>query len=343
MPERVTLAGVIRRDPSTPVASLTVARDDQLDSIYRESHALWGSGLPFEHYLGLWRELTDTQWARRHAGVYVWCDETGRMLSSVKLYRPELRVGDRVCRATIIGALFTPSALRGRGYASRLVQAALAHAREQTDPLALLFSDIGTQFYDRLGFRALPAEEQWGALPTDPHPPAGWSLRPKTGPDLATMSRAHLDFCTSRPLAMIRDAAHWTFLDVRSSRFFERLNDRRLTYRQQIALRGSEFAGYLITVEGRGEWNVREVGAVEGSPETMATILRLGAQQAQAAGLRRFYGWLPPGVADYLEDWRIRRRRRRRAVPMVCELDDSLDLSGLTTPDAAYLAFQDQF
>jgi len=343
LPERVTLAGVIRRDPSIPMASLTVARDDQLDSIYRESHALWGSGLLIEDYLGLWRELTDTEWARRHAGMYVWCDEAGTVLSSVKLYRPELRVGDRVCRATVIGALFTPSALRGCGHASRLVEAALAHARERGDPLALLFSDIGTDFYVRLGFRALPAEEQWGVLPTDPRPPAGWSLRPKVASDLAAMSRAHLDLATSRPLAMIRDTHHWTFLDIRSSRFFERLNDRRLTYRQQVVLCGREFAGYLITVEGRGEWNVRELGAVEGSPETMATILRLGARQAQAAGLRGFYGWLPPGVADHLPDWGIRRRRRRRAVPMVRELDEGLDLSGLATADAAYLAFQDQF
>ena len=334
---------MIRRDPTIPMASLTVAGDDQLDSIYRESHALWGSGLPIEDYRGLWRELTDTVWARRHGGMYVWCDDAGKVLSSVKLYRPEMRVGDRVCRATIIGALFTPSALRRCGYGSRLVEAALAHARERGDPLALLFSDIGTEFYVRLGFRALPAEEQWGALPADPRPPAGWSLRPRVGSDLAAMSRAHLDFGRSRPLAMIRDTHHWAFLDVRSSRFFELLNDRRLAYRQQIALCGREFAGYLITVEGRGEWNVREVGAVAGDPGTMATILRLGAQQALAAGLRGFYGWLPPGMTDRLPDWRIRRRRRRRAVPMVRGLDEGLDLSGLTTADAAYLAFQDQF
>ena len=343
MPQRVKLAGVIRRHPSIPVASLTVARDDQLESIYRESHALWGSGLSAEDYLGLWRELTDTEWARRHAGMYVWHDDAGQVLSSVKLYRPELRVGDRVCRATIISALFTPSAHRGCGHASRLVEAVLAHAHERGDPLALLFSDIDPEFYRRLGFRALPAQEQWGTLPTDPCPPAGWSLRPRVGPDLAAISCAHLESGRSRPLAMIRDAHHWSFLDVRSSRFFERLDDPRLTYRQQIALRGEEFAGYLITVEGRGEWNVREVGAVEGSPGTMATILRLGAQQTQAARLRGFYGWLPPGVAEQLPDWRIHNRRRHRAVPMVRGLDEGLDLSGLTTPDAAYLAFQDQY
>jgi predicted N-acetyltransferase YhbS len=334
---------VIRRDPTYPVATLTVAREDQLDSIYRESHALWGSGLPIEDYLGLWGELTATAWARRHAGMYVWCDDADRVLSSVKLYRPELRIGGNLHRITVIGALFTPSALRGRGYASALVEAVLAGARERGDPLALLFSDIGTDFYVRLGFRALPAEEQWGALPTEPRPPVGWSLRPRVASDLPAISRAHGESARSRPLAMVRDTRHWAFLDVRSSRFFERLNDRRLTYRQQVALCGREFAGYLITVEGRGEWNVREVGAAEGSAQTMARILRLGARQARAAGLRGFYGWLPPGVAERLPDWRIRRRRRRRAVPMVCALDAGIDLSGLTTADAAYLAFQDQF
>jgi hypothetical protein len=48
-------------------------------------------------------------------------------------------------------------------------------------------------------------------------------------------------------------------------------------------------------------------------------------------------------VKPHLRDWGIRTRNRRHAVPMVLALDAAVDQSGLTTPDAAYLPFQDQF
>jgi predicted N-acetyltransferase YhbS len=325
------------------VPLLTPAAPDQLDSIYRESHALWGAGLTFEDYLGLWHDLRRTSWGRSRAGFYVWADDTGKVLSSVKLYRPALRVAGRALTATVIGALFTPRAERRRGHASALLRAVFSRARERGDGVALLFSDIGTAYYAAFGFRALPAQEDRAALPADPGAPGGWSLRPMTGEDRDPVLRAHHDYCRTRPLAMIRDADHWRFLDVRSTRFFERLGDARLRQSRLIALDRGRFAGYLLTVESKREWNVREVGAPGGDPEAMAAILRLGAADARREGRRRFYGWLPPEVKPHLRDWEIRTRRRRHALPMVLALDAAVDLSGLTTPDAAYLPFQDQF
>jgi hypothetical protein len=142
---------------------------------------------------------------------------------------------------------------------------------------------------------------------------------------------------------VVRDAEHWRFLWARSLRFFERLSDASLRYRRQVALSGDRFAGYLVTVEGRGEWYVREVGAADGDPEVMVTILRLGADQAQRAGARVVYGWFPPELHERLRDWGLRGRPRRRAIPMILGLEGSVDLRGLDAPGAAYLSFQDQF
>jgi predicted N-acetyltransferase YhbS len=325
------------------VPLLTRGRSDQLDAIYRESHALWGSGLSLEDYTGLWQDLRRTEWGRRHAGFHVWVDDWGRVLSSVKLYHPLVQVAGRTSRATVIGAVFTPAALRGRGHASDLVRAALARARDRDDRIALLFSDIGTDYYAAFGFRALPAEEDRAVLPADPGAPPGWSLRPMSEEDRRAVRDAHHDACLTRPFAVIRDDDHWRFLDTRTTRFFERLNDPRVRPRRQVALDNGRFAGYLLTIEGRREWNVREVGAPGGDPEAMAAVLRLGASRARRDGLRGFHGWLPPEVRPHLRDWRIRTRRRRRAVPMVLALRASVDLSGVTTPERAHLPFQDQF
>jgi predicted N-acetyltransferase YhbS len=325
------------------VPFLTLGRSDQLEAIYRESYALWGSGLTLEDYTGLWHDLTRTKWGARHAGFYVWVDDRGRVLSSVKLYHPQVRAAGHTSRATVIGALFTPAALRRRGHASDLLRTVLSRARERDDRIALLFSDIGTGYYAAFGFRALPAEEDRAALPADSSAPPGWSLRPMSEGDMGSVRAAHHDSCLTRPLAVIRDDDHWQFLDARTTGFFERLKDGRVWPRRQIALDHGRFAGYLLTIEGRREWNVREVGAPGGDPEAVAAVLRLGAVQARRDGLRAFHGWLSPEVRPLLEDWGIRTRPRRRAVPMVLALRASVDLSGLTGPDRAYVPFQDQF
>jgi predicted N-acetyltransferase YhbS len=325
------------------VSILTLATDDQLESIFRESWTLWGSGLTYEDYVGLWRDLRRTTWGRRNASLYVWLDARGRVLSSMKVYRPRLQVAGRTSRATVIGALFTPRRRRRRGHASALMRAELARAKDRGDAAALLFSDIGAEFYAAFDFRVLPAEEDWARLPADPQPPPGWLLRPASDGDGEPIRHAHEDSCRLKELSMVRDDDHWRFLEVRSSCFFERLGDRHLHQRRQVALERGRFAGYLVTVECRDEWNVREVGAPGGDEAAMAAILRCGAAQARQAEMRDFYAWLPPGVRSLLGDWSICTRRRRRAVPMAVALDPAVDLSRVATPEQIQLSFQDQF
>ncbi len=325
------------------MSHLRIALDDQIDAIYRESHALWGSGLAFEDYRGLWRDLARTEWGGKHAQFCVWVNDRGTVLSGLKLYRPQLRWQGRTGRITVIGAVFTRAAFRGCGHASDMVRAVIQQARERKDRVVLLFTDIGTSYYAALGFRPLPAEEHWGPLPKNPSWPAGWSLRPMDDASLRQVYGAHLDYCLGRPFAMIRDEEHWRFLQVRSARFFERLQDARLRTCQQVVSHAGQFAGYLLTIEGRGEWNVREVGAVGGDVATMAAILRVGAARARSSGLRGFYGWLPPEVRPLLRDWKMHTRERRQAVPMILPLDEAADLSSLASAAAAYLPFQDQF
>lgn len=321
---------------------LAVARQSQIDAIHQESHALWGAGLSLAQYGELWSELSNTAWAAQHARFCVWLDTYGTVLSSMKIYRPLVGLRGAVRRSCVLGAIFTPRAQRRRGHASRMVRQALEEARAEEARLALLFSDIGTEYYAGLGFRALPAEEQWGSLAPRGDVP-GLTLRDLHLEDLPDVRRMHEEFNCSRALAVMRDAAHWEFLRARSAGFFKRLDDREIEQRWRIAERDGRTVGYLITVEGRGEWSVREVGAEGGDPATMARVLRAGAAQALQAGQRRFYGWLPREVTALLPDWEIRSQTRRRAVPMLLPLDGTVDLASLGTVDAAYTPYQDQF
>jgi GNAT superfamily N-acetyltransferase len=323
---------------------LVNANRDQVEAIYGESHAMWGGGLSLEQYLDLWREISNLPWSRRHASFRVWLDEQGQILSSLKLYRPLMQLSGRAARATVLGAIFTPRACRGRRHASNMLQAVIQESRVRGEPVALLFSDIGTSFYEGLGFRPLPAEEQWGRLPRVARGiPESWELRPCSSEDLPAIRRAHSEFTAGRPLAFLRDEQHWHFLEGRSAGYFSRLRDPAVEQCCRIAVDKGRFAGYLITVEGRGEWNVREIGAAGGDARGMAAILRLGAREARRAGARRFYGWLPPAVVDLLDDWPLKSRLRRKARPMILYLDETVDRGCLETVRAAYLPYQDQF
>jgi predicted N-acetyltransferase YhbS len=324
------------------MSRLAVAQQSQIDAIHRESHALWGAGLSLGDYGALWAEVAGTPWAIEHARFCVWLDEEGRVLSSLKLYRPLIGLQSEVRRGCVLGAIFTPRAERRRGHAARMVRRAVDDARREGACVAMLYSDIGVEYYGALGFRALPAEEQWGSL-TRQRAEAGLRLRDMAPDDLPTVRRLHDEFCRGRSIAMVRDPEHWEFLRVRSAGYFSRLADRDIRQRWRVAERDGRVVGYLIAVEGRGEWSVREVGAESGDPGVMASVLRAGAFDARRSGLRRFYAWLPREVISLLSDWEIRSQPRRRAVPMILPLEGRIDLGALGTVSAAYLPYQDQF
>ena len=143
---------------------LQVASAQQIETIYRESHAVWGAGLSRENYLGLWNDVSRTAWVRGHARFYVWLDDASRLASSIKLYRLRASLHGRPSRLGVLGAIFTPAAMRRRGHATAMVRHVLEREREEGSALALLFSDIGTRFYENFGFRSPASGRAMGAV-----------------------------------------------------------------------------------------------------------------------------------------------------------------------------------
>ena len=324
------------------MARLALAERNQVDAITRESYTLWGGGLTYEDYRGLWDEVGRCTWARKHARYYVWEDVDGRVLSSMKVYRPRLQVMGAEGRCSVFGAIFTPRSRRRHGHAGNMMRAALADLRRRGDIAAMLFSDIGTSYYSAFGFQALPSVEHVGRLPApraDSAPEI--VLRPAREDDLLDLLDAHDAVSRRRSIRIVRDVEHWEFLWRRSRSFFSRVTDRSVRQRWRVATHAGAFVGYVITVEGRGEWNVREVGAADGSVDAMIEIFRAAAAEAYAAGLRRVYGWLPGELAAGLERWPIRGRVRKRALPMLRPDHPIVDLARLR--GAGYIPFQDQF
>ena len=99
-----------------------------------------------------------TPWGRAHLRRFalVRGDE---VLASAKEYDLTATIDGRVTPVLGIGAVFTQPAHRGNGHARALVEQLLGRAARAGASLALLFSEIGPDYYGRLGFEAVRTSE----------------------------------------------------------------------------------------------------------------------------------------------------------------------------------------
>jgi len=327
------------------VPRFTTPTADQVRSILRESHALWGAGLSLGDYVAMWEELAESPWGR---ACYAWralVDDEGHVLSSLKLYRPMLRLDGAPVRVCAIGAVFTPRRLRRRGLAAMLIRECLDEAERRGDGAALLFTDIGTEYYRALGFVALPCEDVVGSLSGASLDKAarGTTLRAMTHDDLPQVGRAHDLGCAHRPIAVLRDRAHWEFLLLRAGTFFSRLDHSDLARRFMIAVESGHPVGYLVGVIGPGEWNLREARAFDGDPATLGRILAAGAAEAAAASASTVWGWIPRDLWPAVPAWRLRSQPRLRAIPMLRPLGGRAFPERLADVESAFIPYLDQF
>lgn len=137
------------------MSDLIAATGSLLEQILDDTFPLWGDGLT-RHAYAQWNaaQLRTTYGARQLDRVAL--VENGYLLASAKRYRLTLWLDGRAVQAIGIGAVFTPPARRGKGHAAHLIQRVCDDAREQGSQLAVLFSEIGAPYYERLGFRVVP-------------------------------------------------------------------------------------------------------------------------------------------------------------------------------------------
>src|SRR5437899_310929 len=136
------------------MAILAPAEGAILDQILESTYDIWHDGLSRRAYARFYTAQTSTAWGRAHLErqALVNGDE---VLASGKLYRFDATLEGRAVRVAGLGAIFTQPAHRGRGAARELVERMLESAAARGADLALLFSEIGPDYYSRLGFTPL--------------------------------------------------------------------------------------------------------------------------------------------------------------------------------------------
>lgn len=266
----------------------TIAADEYVRTVLPETLPLWGGQRDLATYVNDFRAVAESAYGRRRRFTVGVRDENG-IACSCKVYDREFRWGEKRLRATGIGAVFTPPALRGRGYASAMLGALLDQERDAGRDLAFLFSDIHPAFYERLGFVALPSRLLTVRAASLDGSPAG--AVPLVDGDWAGVRRCFDALDGQRPWGFKRTPLIWDWVK------------RKLTApgppsTQPVNLaikRERTVVAYVI-----GRRVLREDAFVFddfafNGDEGRA---RLPALMRSAAGdLARIAGWLPPAVA----------------------------------------------
>lgn len=132
----------------TQKTSMRDAHTNELDQVYLMGEDVWSDGASTEQYLNGCR--TSSKYKQ---GQFKILTDDHRLLSSLIIYDLSLeRLG--------IGSIATPPQYRKNGYASKLVLLAMEQAVSMGKIDFFLFSDIGPEFYEKLGFSQLPDQYQ---------------------------------------------------------------------------------------------------------------------------------------------------------------------------------------
>ncbi len=129
-----------------------VLSDEQLHTAQAMSHELWSGGMSLEARVQLIKSLRERfPKAFQYRGLI---DDSGSLIASLKEYSAEIEIQGLRQHCLGIGAVFTDPAWRGRGFAAALIRQCIEIGKERRLDGAILWSDIGVEYYERLGFTA---------------------------------------------------------------------------------------------------------------------------------------------------------------------------------------------
>ncbi|MCM3412680.1 GNAT family N-acetyltransferase [Metabacillus litoralis] len=131
------------------------ATKEDMIKIYMMGFDVWGDDMPSEEYINM---CQDSSKYKKGKWYILEATDTKELLSSLIVY--ELNHSkDLIVKG--IGSLATPVHLRKNGYASFLVKETINKLEQEENCNSFfLYSDIGTDFYKRLGFIVLPNDNQ---------------------------------------------------------------------------------------------------------------------------------------------------------------------------------------
>jgi len=271
-----------------------------LDQILDANYDIWNEGLSRTAYHRWWAAQLATPWAQAGCAGTTRLRRTalvdgGEVLASSKEYLFDATLDGRQVTVLGIGAVFTQPAHRGRGHAAALIRQLLARAAANGVDLALLFSEIGPSYYQRLGFSVLPASdlELRVIRPMDRGAPATL-VRAGAEQDLAAIAAINGRLSAPHRFHLNRDRnlIAYAIAKKRLLAGLGRAGRRELQF--FVAEEGGSAVAYVVMTADPA-WTIEECGDRDPSGARAGAMLQVLLAREPAAPPPRIRGWLPDG------------------------------------------------
>jgi len=277
---------------------LVLASPEQQTERDAVTYSAWGTPLTLQGYRQREQRLRGHPWSRAELKVWLLCAEQGEVLASCENYRMDsfLRAADGTLSpgdSFAIASVFTEERLRGRGYATKLMDllaAELEHASPRAHS-ALLFSDVGAPLYRRSGYQETPA---WD-----------WRFPPEPGEPSALVDRLLQDTDVAAALARMRrpetpffywPTAHQVDWHIERERIYAELMPRPRPEANGAVAGESTALWYMMGRTGTLMVSMFDARTAEDA----AALLGAARRVAHGAGLEKVVLWEEPATAPWV-------------------------------------------
>jgi predicted N-acetyltransferase YhbS len=281
------------------MSDLVAAEGALLEQVIDASFDIWHEGLSHPAYGRFYAAQVKTPWGAGHLRRWALADGA-EVLASAKVYRFDATLDDRSIQVVGIGAVFTQPRHRGRGHARNLVERLLESAVAGGADLALLFSEIGPEYYARLGFTTIPTTDLT-LLVTESiqHGAPATLVRGGDERDLANIA----EMCRVRAapyrfhLDRVRDLVHYAIAKKRLLAGLGPTGAREVQF--FIAEEGASAVASVVIVrserDGGVEWMLEEVADRDPTGARVGAILQVLIARDPTERRPTIRGWLPGG------------------------------------------------
>ena len=291
---------------------VVLAEGQLLERILDVTFPIWHEGLSRKAYSQWNAAQMKTAWGRQHLQRFALVADDGTLLASAKRYRYDVRLDGREGWMCGIGAVVTPPEQRGRGYARELIQRLVQEARQSGALCAGLFSEIGSGFYERLGFRTIPLDEVTVIVRRKNGAPA-MLVRAGEDRDLAALAAMHERRSADARLTLRRSASMigYALAKKRLLAGLGRVGLRQLEF--FVAEEGASAVAYVVLSVNANGWTLEEAGDRDPAGARLGGILQVLLEREPARQTPLIRAWWP----------------RSFAVPPQIELTDRVDARDL--------------
>lgn len=277
------------------MAILVDADGPILDRILDDTYDTWHDGLTRPAYRRFYAAQVGLPWGRAHLRRLTLI-EGDELLASTKVYRLEAVLDDVPMKVAGLGAVFTSPSSRKRGAAKELIDQVLARAIADGADLALLFSEIGPDYYAKLGFVAIPTTDQQLRVTESTRYGAPMTMV-RGGDDRDLADIASMCHTRAEPfrfhLTRDRDLIHFAIARKRLLAGFGPLGAREVHF--FIAEEGASAVAYVVISVHGNAWTIEEAGDRDPNGARLGAILQALIAREPAERRPSIRAWLPDG------------------------------------------------